>query len=132
MNGARFLGSAVSLAAGLDKPGHVAFNADPDAPLDPHESHEWVQHDRWAECATCGMRDYYPGASVECIGPAKPSETSISLSEAIALLAIDLERFREWWQVKGHEKERPTLAEWAAEWYEWRRASTGRGKKRKT
>jgi len=127
---ARLLGGAVSLAAGLDKPGHSLSEHDPEQPLsEPHDSHEWVQADRWAECSVCGMRDYYPGGSEPCPGVPKHDQL-ITIDQALDLLAADLVRFREWWRVKGLETERPSMAEWAAEWFEWRRES-GRRKRGK-
>lgn len=118
----------VSLAAGLDAPGVQAAPHDPDAPLgDLHESHEFVAYDRWCECSTCGVRDYWPGAVEACPGIAyldrkgrKVPPAPVTLDEAVANIRAGLEQFGTWWEQKeGLPAALPTMDDWVANWCEW-------------
>lgn len=126
------LGAHVSLVAGLDGSAEPQPEHDESCPVaDPHESHDWVLYHRWSECSCCGVRDYWPGAEALCAplprGKARRRQPPpVSLDEALARLALDLERFGEWWREHHHEGERPTLAEWTAEFLEFTRSPGGR------
>lgn len=125
---AQALGSHVSHVVGLDGRAPSLSDYDPEDPTEIHETHEWIQYDRWAECDRCGTRDYWPGAGVACIPiPAGPKRAiPVTLGEALDLLRLDLEAFRAWWASKGLGDARPTLAEWTAEFLEWTARRGGR------
>lgn len=118
------LGAYVSHVAALDRSWAPAPAPDVDAPRDPHESHDWRLHDRWAACEACGVRDYWPGAEGVCEPPKPGAETQIPLDEAIAILREDLVAFGSWCSRKDLA-ERPTIKDWRAEAFEWARVPGG-------
>lgn len=94
----------------------------PEDPRDVHDSHAWVLQDRWGECSICGARDYWPAGGSACPRvPRTERSEPVPLTEALATLRADLERFAEWWISKGLGAARPSLTEWFAEFTEWRR-----------
>lgn len=92
---------------------------DPDTPLDIDPSHDWVLGTRWCECSRCAVRDYFPAAKEPCKVLDRSKSKSISKSEARISLINELRRFFDWWP---HDEYLPSLADWAAEWFEWRRS----------
>ena len=99
-----------------------APDPDPDHPRDEHASHAWIPGPRWRACSRCGARDYWIAGSVRCSG--SEPEGEIDLEVAIATLRADLEAFRVWWIGRPDLGDaRPSFAEWAAEFFEWRRAN---------
>lgn len=117
-----------NLTLATDSHDHVT-SPDVDDPYTPHESHEWIQLDRWAECTVCGVRDYWPGAGAECSRvsrKARKEPVPVTLAEALEHLAADLQRFGEWWEERAASLglERPSLDEFFAEFSEWRRIGT--------
>lgn len=118
------LGAHVSLVASLDQNYAPTPEPDVDEPRDPHDSHDWRQHDRWAVCEACGVRDYWPGAEGACAPPKPGAETSIPLADAMAILREDLEAFGSWASRK-ELNERPSMRDWRAEVFEWGRVPGG-------
>lgn len=117
----------VSRHAGLDSTHEPSSSHDPDAPHDaPHETHAWVLHDRWMECATCATRDHWPGAGVPCARGGKAKGSAQTLTQALERLRADLDAFADWWRSKGLGETRPDHAEWTAEFLEWTRSPGGR------
>lgn len=95
---------------------------DREAPLFTHTAHNWARLDRWHECSLCGARDYWPAGASPCPRvPRTEKSEPVTLSDALATLRADLEQFEAWWKAKALGGLRPTLAEWAAEFWEWRR-----------
>lgn len=103
---------------------------DPGEPLDPHESHDMIARPRWHECRTCGQRDYWPGVQEACSRPGKGPKTKkdqgepVTLRRALEVLAADVAAFGLWWIGRDLGDLRPSLDEWVAEFFEWRRVGS--------
>jgi hypothetical protein len=117
-----------------DQPGYEPSPApDVDAPVDVHDSHDWILLPRWNECKRCRVRDYWPGAAEACPNTGKkpgkkdPEIVPVSLSAALTILSRDVIAFGVWWLGRDLGDLRPTIEEWAAEFFEWRRAGSALG-----
>jgi hypothetical protein len=121
------LGRHVSFVAGLDGSGDRSPEHDEDAPREPHESHDLVLFDRYAECAECGARDHWPGIETVCtkIKPGQPGREPVTIECAIGIFLADLDAFYDWWNAKAHGT-RPSIADWRAEFFEWQRHGGGK------
>lgn len=87
-----------------------------------HKSHDWkLAGGRWMACSRCETRGYWPGASRPC-KLKKVDRAIISHREAHKLLKKDLTAFFEWWLARGEPSELPSLDEWAANYFEWRKS----------
>lgn len=122
------LGRHVSHVVALDGTDAAQPAYDSEEPVDdPHESHEWVLYDRWAECSVCHCRDYWPGASDRCL--AVQSAGGMTDVEWRSHLDREVEAFLAWWRAKDLGGTRPDANEWFAELAEWRRERGTRKKK---
>jgi hypothetical protein len=121
----RDLGRHVSFVAGLDGPGRGPNEYDDDAPRVPHESHDLVLFDRYAECSECGARDHWPGIESECTRVKPGKGAPVTIESAIHIFLADLDAFYDWWKAKNLG-DRPTVADWRAEFFEWQRSGGGR------
>lgn len=122
---ARDVGRHVSHVAGLDGSACPLPDLDPDEPRDPHESHDLVLFDRYAECADCGARDHWPAIEGACPKTKQGRGLPVSLVQAGATMKADLSAFLEWWEAKGLGT-CPDMATWRAELFEWARNPGGR------
>jgi hypothetical protein len=123
------LASEISHVAGLDSAHTRTAEAHEHAPIDVHESHDWIgfpneESVRWMECSACAIRDYYPGAATACGALGAPPgkgrvEAPSTLAEACDRLRRDLDEFAAWWRGRGLGDLLPSGNEWRAEFLEW-------------
>lgn len=89
---------------------------DPEHPFEIHESHHAIE----GACIVCGAVDYWPLISKPCKG-ARPSRKGSSATDAARLLRVEWHRFATWWSEREHPEILPSISEWFAEWFEWRK-----------
>lgn len=120
---AQALGRHVSHVVGLDGSAAASPEYEPGEPLDPHESHDLVLYDRWAECAHCRARDHWPAIAIKCQGKGAADVRSapVTISDAVDKMISDLEAFRAWWIARAADLglARPTYSEIVAEFASW-------------
>lgn len=95
---------------------------DPDQPREIHETHHVVD----GVCLRCGVPEFWPAVEKRCGVKDRPRrEVPVSIVEASLHLLAEWRRFASWWHDQGHAIHKPSLAEWFAEWFEWRRHLDG-------
>lgn len=92
---------------------------DPDRPFEIHESHHAID----GACVVCGAADYWPLIMKPCKGYRSSRPRGSSASDAARALRIEWHRFATWWADREHPEILPSIAEWFAEWFEWRKGT---------
>lgn len=95
---------------------------DPEEPVSaPDPSHHWIAGGRWSQCRICGVRAHWPAAQRRCGVRSRRKGPGVPLGEWLEELVADAQRFRTWWLEHFPDRVVPTVPEWWAEFWEWRR-----------